>query len=41
LEQSYSEFGEVTEISELLWFLPFYDCATAQDYADLMMEVDV
>jgi hypothetical protein len=30
LEQSCSEFGKVTEISELLWFLPFYGCLTRE-----------
>jgi hypothetical protein len=30
LEKSRSEFGEVTEISELLWFLPLYGFLTRE-----------
>jgi hypothetical protein len=31
LEQSCSWFGEMTEISEQLWFLPFYGCLTREN----------
>jgi hypothetical protein len=30
MEKSGSWFGDVTEISELLWFLPFYGCLTRE-----------